>query len=68
MARVFATHLWKQDTEKKIRTADMADKVYIMLVDYIEPQELPANSEEVTKWIRPVAPEYASRRGRISQK
>ena len=62
MARIIAQHFWRTDSETQI--SDMAVKVYVELQQYASPSDLPERTDTINNWIRPVAPEFASRRGR----
>jgi hypothetical protein len=66
-----ATQLWEADTEKKIRIGEMADKVYKALLSEGFADQLPGNSEQLTKWLKQKKkefpdqfPDHASRGGR----
>lgn len=61
MARVIAKKYWSDD--EGILIGDMANKVYANMVDYCQ-DFLPQEPDSIREWIKPVAPEAASRRGR----
>ena len=65
MARIIALSLWEED--KNILISEMADKVYIKMVDYCK-DDLPETSNAVKKWIRPVATGESQKRGRPPNK
>lgn len=65
MARVMATHFWRQDTSQTT-IGDMADKVYRFISDYVDVNDMPENTSTVADWIREkgVTPDYATKGGR----
>lgn len=63
-AKTIATEMWLKDTDKGIKTSEMADKVWSRLVDEGLSEHLPDNVERVRVWIRGIAPEYAKAKGR----
>lgn len=65
MARIIALSLWEED--KNILISDMANKVYIKMVDYCK-DDLPETSDAIKKWIRPVATGESQKRGRPPNK
>lgn len=64
LARVLAKRFWALDAGNEIRTGDMAEKVYRKLADEGLIKLLPGSADRVKKWIKPVAPEYATKAGR----
>lgn len=73
IAQKWASYYWLADKEQKIRTSKMADE-YItpILADAIKsadvPQDYLPELNTIKEWIKPVAPEYAQKRGRPSKK
>lgn len=63
-AKIIANDKWAADTNKEIRTSEMANRVWSQLVDEGFSQYLPQNVERVKVWIRSVAPEHARAKGR----
>lgn len=63
LARDIAAEMWRKDTEQKIRIGKMAKAVYDALLK-TEHQKSVSGVSCVQRWIRPVAPGYASKRGR----
>lgn len=63
-ARQAAAAKWSGDTDKQYRVSDMADMVYRQLALEGMIDALPDRPEGVIPWIKPVAPEYASKPGR----
>ncbi|WP_148558620.1 hypothetical protein [Pseudomonas chlororaphis] len=63
-AKDMAAEMWVKDTDKRIKTSEMADMVWRKLVDEGLSEHLPDNVERVRVWIRGVAPEYAKAKGR----
>lgn len=65
MARFYALAEWKNDTDKEIKQAAMADTVWRKLADAGFSGEL-QSIEQVKAWIKPVAPPHAKEAGRPS--
>ena len=63
-ARQIARAMWQEDTDKQYRISDMAEMVYRKLVTDGMADALPDNTESVAAWIKPEAPEHASKPGR----
>ncbi|XOC01560.1 hypothetical protein ACMC9K_20655 [Pseudomonadota bacterium DY0742] len=63
LARSIAAKKWHEDTEQKIKIGEMAKMVYRALLD-TEYRKLVSSPDAVQRWIRPVAPDYAKKRGR----
>ncbi|MCY1302334.1 hypothetical protein D9M70_519840 [compost metagenome] len=63
-ARVIAGELWDADQYRAIRIGEMAESVYRRLVGEGQQDGLPGSSGALKAWIRPVAPDYATRGGR----
>lgn len=63
-AKTIATELWQNDTAQEIRLLDMADRTYRALAAEGFAESLPSTVERLKEWIRPVAPDYASKGGR----
>ncbi len=63
MARIMAAHWWSNEpTQTSI--GDMADRVYREVAKFAPDGYMPETADAVKGWIRPVAPEYASKPGR----
>ncbi len=63
-AQAIATELWLADTAQRIRTGEMANKVYGVLVDEGLTGLLPELPEGIKDWIKAIAPSYARKGGR----
>lgn len=63
LARDTATEMWSKDIEQKIRIGEMATLVYSALLE-TEHHKSVSGPSCVKRWIRPVAPGYASKAGR----
>ena len=64
-AKETAAHYWRTNSEKKINIADMCQLVWDSLChnsEYVS--QLPDSKIGLRKWIKDVAPEYASEKGR----
>lgn len=61
-ARALASEAWQADTEQEYRLKDMAGLVEDVLKRE-DCENLPS-LEQIKKWIKPVAPEYARKAGR----
>ncbi|RSB55082.1 hypothetical protein EGK59_05705 [Acinetobacter soli] len=63
-AKTIATHVWKNDSAKQIKTGEMCEIVWNTLIETQHVQELPDKQESLKDWIKDVAPEYAKEPGR----
>ena len=73
IAQKWASYYWQADKERSIRTTRMADE-YItpILADAIKlagvPDDYLPEPNTIKEWIKPVAPEFAQKRGRPKKK
>ncbi|MBD9672994.1 hypothetical protein IB275_20610 [Pseudomonas sp. PDM21] len=63
LAQEIADKAWQKDTEQKIRIGEMARRVCSALLE-TEHHKLVSEPSRVQRWIRAVAPDYASKPGR----
>jgi hypothetical protein len=63
-AKEIAKKQWEMDKEQKIRIGEMCEIVWGILYESEHQPELPDKPECLKKWIRDIAPEYASKKGR----
>ena len=75
-AQEIALKEWNEDVKKIFRIGKMSDHVMLKLKDYVNSshssldiergrllKNIPRTTESMKKWLRPIAPEYASTRG-----
>jgi len=66
-AQSFANSLWKADEARTIRIGQMAEMVWVKLIDMGYQSALPDKAESIVPWIRPIAEKeykYAMKGGR----
>lgn len=59
-----ANTIWLNDTDKALRIGDVASSVYIQLKEQGKGELLPEKTDTIKTWIKPIAPNYATRGGR----
>ena len=62
LARNIATEKWRKDLEQKIKTGEMAKFVFDALKE-TKYSKLAGSVDAVRRWIKPCAPDYASKPG-----
>lgn len=63
-ARSIAVSFWAQDREEQIRIGEMAQRVWGAMIDEGLSDHMPEQADRLKVWIKPVAPEYATKGGR----
>ena len=62
-ARIVAKFLWGMDTSQQIKSGDMANQIYALLVEF-DHEATPETVGRIKDWLAEIAPTYAKQSGR----